>query len=199
MSAAVPGLRSQPVAEKARISPPGYSPDYERERLVDLFVGRYGGMLRAVHGLLTRALNRDMPPPDAVAMRHILLEARARAVKVDATTQFAIAAMLADGVRRGLSAEEIANGTADFPGIEGLFEKTWRGRSKMIARTELQNAQLRASVDRFRTFGIKWVRARDGDYDAACAARNGKVYPISNPPELNHPNCRLTVAPTGGP
>jgi hypothetical protein len=186
-------------AQKARISPPGYSPDYERERLEELFIGRYGGMLRAVHGLLTRALNRNVPPPDNVAMRHILLEARARAVKVDATTQFAIAAMLADGLRRGLSAEEIANGTPDFPGIEGLFTKTWAGRAKMIARTELQNAQLRASVDQFRTAGIKWVVARDGDYDPGCAARNGKTYPISNPPQLLHPNCRLVVSPSGGP
>lgn len=174
-----------------------YNADSEREQLTTLFVNRYGGMLRAVHGLLTRALNRGETPLETVSVRHMILEARARAVRVEATTQFAISSMLAEGVRLGLSAHEIANGTDDFPGIAGLFQNTWASRAETISRTELQNAALRSAVDRFRaTRGIvTGVVAIDGDYDPPCAARNGRQYPLSHPPELLHPNCTLVVSP----
>lgn len=160
-------------------------------------IKRYGGMLRAVHGLMTRALNRGTWPLDDVSIRHFLLEARARAVVVDVTTQFAISAMIADGVRRGLSKFEIANGTADgsYRGIEGLFKETWKNRGLTVARTELGHAQLRASVDRFSAVGIKEVIAHDGDFDPNCNARNGRRYPINNSPDLLHPNCTVTVSP----
>jgi len=70
----------------------------------------------------------------------------------------------------------------------------------MVVRTELQQALLLASVDRYLASGmIKWVRAHDGDFDAACAARDGRVYPINNPPQLLHPGCRLVISPSGGP
>jgi hypothetical protein len=172
--------------------------ELERASLTNLFFGRYGGMLRAVHGLLTKAYGRNIPPPDNVAIRHMLLEARARAVQVDTTTQFAISAVIAEGTRRGLTVREIAYGTTDgsYPGIEGLFERTWARRSETVARTELQHAMLRANVDRFRALGgVTGYRAADGDWDAPCASRNGRIYPLDNPPEMNHPNCRLTITP----
>lgn len=173
-----------------------WNSDLERASLTNLFFARYGGMLRAVHGLLTKSTNRFIPPPDNVAVRHMLLEARARAVQVDTVTQFAISAVLAEGTRRGLSVREIAYGTEDFPGIEGLFEKTWARRSETVARTELQHAMLRANVDRFRAMGgIRAYRAHDGDWDKSCAARNGQEYPLDRPPDLLHPNCRLTITP----
>ena len=183
---------------EAKAAPLVWDAELERASLTNLFFGRYGGMLRAVHGLMTKAYNRNIPPPDSVAIRHMLLEARARAVQVDATTQFAISAMIAEGNRRGLNVREIAYGTADgeFPGIEGLFEKTWKGRPETVAVTELQHAMLRSNVDRFRAMGgVTSYRASDGDYDAPCAARNGRIYPLDSPPDMNHPRCRLTIAP----
>src|SRR6266496_1638896 len=124
------------------------SAEADRDALEQLYVKRYGGMLRAGHGLITRALNVGNLPLDNIAVRHFLLEARARAVAVDAATQFAVAAMIADGKRLGLSNWEIANGTADgsYRGIEGLFTETWKNRGVTVARTELAHAQLRASV-----------------------------------------------------
>lgn len=172
--------------------------ELERARLTNLFFGQYGGMLRAVHGLMTRAYGRSIPPPDEVAVRKALLVARARAVQVDATTQFSISAMIAEGNRRGLNVREIAYGTADgsFPGIEGLFEKTWKGRPETVARTELQHAMVTATVERARAMGgVTGWRASDGDHDAACAARNGARFPADQPPSLNHPRCRLTITP----
>lgn len=182
------------MAEKVRIL---NSAEAERLALEDLYIKRYGGMLRAVHGLVTRALNRGDLVLDNVSMRHFLLEARARAVAVDASTQFAIAAMIAEGKRLGLSKWEIANGTADgtYKGIEGLFQETWKNRGLTVARTELSYAQLRASQDRFHAVGITEVIAHDGDFDAQCSERDGRTYPINNTPSLLHPNCRLTIEP----
>lgn len=171
--------------------------ELERARLTNIFFGQYGGMLRAVHGLMTRAYNRNIPVPDNVAIRHMLLEARARAVQVDTVTQFSISAMIAEGTRRGLNVREIAYGTADgsFPGIEGLFERTWRSRPETVARTELQHAMVRATVDRGRAMGATGFRASDGDWDATCAGRNGARFPLDNPPSPSHPNCRLSLTP----
>jgi hypothetical protein len=184
-------------AIKARFTVVGSPEDSPEERLTRLYVKHYGGMLRAVHGLLTRALNRDEQPLDDVSMRHFVLEARARAVRVEAATQFAISAMIADGVRRGLTREEIANGTADFPGIEGLFTETWKNRGLTIARTELQHAMVQAAADRFQANRdvIVGMIAHDGDTDEACAARDGRRYELNNPPSLAHPGCRLTIEP----
>lgn len=176
--------------------PTVYNSDVEVTALTNLFVKRYGRMLSSVHGLLTKALNRGDEPLRDHSIRHIVLEARARAVRVDATTQFAIAAMLAEGTRRGLSREQIANGTDDFPGVAGLFGRTWANRPRTITETELQNAALRASVEQFQSSPeVVAMLAHDGDYDAQCAARNGREYPLNNPPNLLHPNCRLTVTP----
>lgn len=175
-----------------------YSTDFERQQLDDLMFKRYGGMLRSVHGLITRAFNLGQMPLDDVAMRHILLEARARTVVVEAQTQFAISAVLAEGTRLGLSRHEIAYGTADgsFKGIEGLFGQTWASRPKLIAETELQQAMLKATVDRFRsTRQVEALIAHDGDQDQVCSARDGKRFELSNPPQLAHPACRLTVGP----
>jgi hypothetical protein len=175
-----------------------YDTDLERQQLDNLMFKRYGGMLRSVHGLVTRAFNRQQLPLDDVAMRHILLEARARTVVVEAQTQFAISAVLAEGTRLGLTRHEIAYGTADgsFRGIEGLFGQTWASRPETIARTELQQAMLRANVDRFRATGeVEALIAHDGDLDQVCAARDGKRFELSNPPQLGHPRCTLTISP----
>lgn len=193
----VKALRAPPFRPHSALTLVGSPQDSPEERLVGLYVKHYGGMLRAVHGLLTRALNREEQPLDNVSIRHFALEARARAVRVEAATQFAISAMIAEGTRRGLSRAEIANGTKDFPGIEGLFTETWKNRGMTVARTELQQAMLSANVDRFRaTRGlVSGVIAHDGDFDSQCAARDGRRYEMNNPPSLAHPNCTLTVSP----
>lgn len=172
--------------------------DLERELLEAIFILWYGTMLKAVHTLTLRVFNLGPVPLDDPSIRRFLLEAKTAAAGVDATTRKAIAERLAEGARLGLTPHQIAYGTNDFPGIDGLFKNTWNGRAGTVARTELQKAQLAATVDRFRQLGkgiVTHVRAHDGDFDAKCQARNGKLYPISNPPDLLHPNCRLVVSP----
>ncbi len=181
-----------------------YDADAERKRLAETLVLMYLAMLSAMQRIIKQALR--MPAPDLTvdpsAIRRAILRAGARAVMIDATTQRMIAQTIARGQMLGLTNDEIANGTANgsFGGIEALFEQTWNGRAATIVRTELQQALLDASVDRFQASGVvKWVRAHDGDFDASCAARDGRIYPIGNPPQLLHPNCTLVISPSGGP
>jgi hypothetical protein len=197
-----------PSAERKEMDPLDglYDQEDERGRLLRLFAGRYASMLRAVNDLLERSVG--VPAGtfrlDDPAVRHfILTQAVTRVVRIDDTTQTALRAAIAAGQELGLSSWEIANGTADgsFPGIEGLFAETWRSRHVTVARTELQYAQLAASIDRFRASGIvAGVTARDGgttDSDSLCNGRNGRFYPMSvPPPDLAHPRCTLVVVPT---
>lgn len=172
--------------------------DLEHELLLAAFVLWYGAMLKAVHTITATLLNLGPVPLDDPAVSRMILEARGAAIAVDVQTRKLIAQRIAEGARRGLTAEQIAYGTEDFAGIEGLFSETWKSRPLTVARTELQRAQLRASVDRFRQLGagiIEAVRAEDGDFDDYCSGRNGRVYPLANAPDLAHPNCTLNLVP----
>lgn len=175
-----------------------YDESDEQARLLLLFDRRYVAMLRAVHELVAEALDLDGFRLDDAATRRVLREAAERVVRIDETTRAAIARRLQEGQALGLSPWELANGSArdDYGGIDGLFKETWAGRAQTVARTELAHAQNVASLDRYAATGIvDSVRIIDGDQDAACAARNGKVVPITERPELLHPNCTLAVVP----
>ena len=172
--------------------------DLELALLTALFIKWYGTMLKSMHILTLRFLGLMPIPLDDPSVRFAVLEARGAAVAVDATTQRLIAERIAAGLERGLTAREIALGTEDFAGIDGLFTETWAHRPEMVARTEIQKAQVKASVNRFRQLGrgaITHLLISDGDFDAACSARNGTIVPISQQPDLLHPNCRLSVSP----
>jgi hypothetical protein len=40
------------------------------------------------------------------------------------------------------------------------------------------------------------VRVHDGDYDATCAAIDGRTFPLDQvPPALQHPNCTRAFSP----
>lgn len=172
--------------------------DLELTLLTALFVLWYGATMRAIHTVVLRVLNLGSVPPDDHAVRQMVLAGRAAAVAVDATTRRLIAERIAQGLQQGLTAREIAYGTPDFPGVDGLFEDTWKSRPLTIARTELQKAQLQATTQRFQTLGrgvVTGLLAHDGDHDAACAARDGRIYPVNAPPDLLHPNCRLVLSP----
>jgi hypothetical protein len=172
--------------------------DYERDALLAIFILWYGTMLKAVHMLTLTVLNLAPVPLDDPAVARMVLQARGAAITVDATTRRLIAKRIADGASQGLTPSQIAYGTEDFEGIDGLFETTWKNRSRTVAETELRRAQLRATVDRYRQLGkgrINAVLAHDGDYDSACAARDGRIYPIGGEPDLLHPHCNLSLSP----
>jgi hypothetical protein len=181
-----------------------YDADAEQERLAAILDPRYTRMLAAVHELVASAFPElDDYRLDDEAVRELLAAAAAHVVLIDDATRRAIAATLAEGQARGYSAFELAHGVAadGFGGIDGLFQGTWKGRSETVSQTELSTAQVAASLNRFQATGIVHrVRlVENEDTDAACAARNGQVVPISDQPGLLHPRCRLSVVPIVAP
>lgn len=152
--------------------------------------------LRAVHTLTIAYLG--LPPTELAnsSIRRAALAATARATDIDETTRRMIAERVNRGISLGLTPRQIALGTADFNGLAQLFDETWANRPNAIASTEAQNAGLSAVADRFQQLGnIRGWLARDGDYDARCAARNGRIFPPNDPPQLLHPHCRLMISP----
>lgn len=178
-----------------------WNSDDEQRRLRELMEVWYTRILTAVHHLVATALplpNRDTFRLDDPATRRVLQQAAHRVVRIDETTRQAISNMLQIGQERGYSAWQIAHGVIDedYAGIDGLFKERWAGRADTVARTELQEAQRLSAIDRYHATGlVDRVKIIDGDYDEACARRNGKVVPIEQAPELLHPNCTLVLTP----
>lgn len=173
----------------------------EQALLTVILQDAYVPILRAVHEAVRAALPPDIAESfrlDDAATRIVLAEAALRVVRIDETTRNAIREVLQEGQRLGLSAWEIANGkpSIGFRGIEQLYMEKWAGRAEMIARTELQQAQNVASVNRYTATGIiDRVQIVDGDFDDFCAARNGKIVPLAQAPGLAHPRCTLSLIP----
>lgn len=176
-----------------------YDEEDEIERLSAIVKRWYLRMLRGVHEVIGQALGIDDFVLDDAATRRTLFEAATRVVRISETTRQAIAEMLERGQALGLSTTEIANGVPDigYRGIDGLYRETWNGRAQAIARTELQHAQVESSLNRYQASDlVDRVRIIDGtDYDDACAARNGKIVPLTERPGLLHPNCTLVLVP----
>lgn len=178
-----------------------YDSAYEMRRLYDILAPRYVAMLLAVHNNLQRQL------PNINILRYrvtdadvaqLLTEAAQQVVRINETTRQAIQDQLVVGQANGFSNWEIANGVAaaGYPGIQGIYFDKWQGRPEMIARTELQHAQNEASMNRYQAANVERVRIVDGDeWDVPCANRNGTIVPITERPQLNHPNCTMILVP----
>lgn len=175
--------------------------EFEQEQLAVIVERRYGAMLSALHSLIADALGLDAVVQfrlDDAATRAVLEHAAERVVRISDTTRDAIREHLQEGQRLGLSGWEIANGSPkdNFPPLDRLFDETWKGRADLISRTELAEAQRVSALNRYAASGlVDQVRVVDGDYDAFCASRNGKVVPLAEAPDLAHPACRLVVIP----
>jgi len=178
-----------------------YDAEHWQEELARIISRRYLSVLSAMHALIGDALGLDDQGGfrlDDAATRRQLERALLSTLEIDETTREAIRKTLAIGQARGYSDWQIANGVPDdgYPGIDGLYRKTWAQRPYTIARTELSRAQVAAAQDRYEQSGIvKRVEIADGDKHEPCAARNGKVVPLSSRPQLLHPMCRLQLIP----
>jgi hypothetical protein len=171
----------------------------EQEALAILLEPRYTGMLAAVHELVAATFPAmENFRLDDEATRRMLEHAAKQVVRIDETTREELRALLKIGQERGYSAWEIANGVPkdDFPGIEGLFKETWKGRAATVARNELLEAQHTATMDRYRVTGlVDRIRIRDGRDDGPCADRDGTVVSMASNPARLHVNCTLVVIP----
>lgn len=179
-----------------------YNSEEEQTLLALVTFPRYERMLGVVHRLVESAfpeLDAEAFRLDDAATRRLLAKAAEQVVRIDETTRAALREVLQEGQRRGYSDRQIADGVPaeGYGGVSGLYLNTWRGRPETIARTEISTAQVEASLDRYAATGLvsRVQLVEHTDTDDECAARNGRVVPITSRPQLNHPNCRLSVIP----
>jgi len=176
-----------------------YDSAVEQQQLMAVIGPRYTNMLNAIHGVVESTFPAmDEFRVDDAASRKLLNEAAERVVRIDQVTKEAIRDMLKVGQERGYSNWQLAYGVPDdkYRGIDGLFKETWRGRPDLVARTELQHAQVESSLDRYAATGlVDKVTMRDGTSDPLCAPRNGATVALADRPSLAHPACTLVVIP----
>ena len=179
-----------------------YDVEEEQRLLALILFPRYERVLRAVHGLVQSAFPELSPDDfrlDDAATRRLLALAAERVVLIDEATRRALRGVLQEGQARGYSDTQIADGVPaeGYGGVKGLYLETWKRRAQTIARTEISEAQVASSLDRYAATGlvsqVEIVEHRDTD--AECAARNGRVVPLGERPGLLHPQCRMALIP----
>lgn len=127
---------------------------------------------------------------DDPATRAYLSGAGSNIVGITNTTRSAVQAALIAGQQAGEGIDDLA---ARLDGLPAFNAR----RARTVARTELAHASNTAALTSYRASTVViGVRVFDGDYDAECAAINGKVYSLGQEPAtLQHPNCRRAFAP----
>jgi hypothetical protein len=129
--------------------------------------------------------------------QQLLATAGQRITDINETTRQAVAKLVDEGVRRGYSVTQMADGVAaeGFPGLSGLpaFDPY---RAELVARTETMLAYNESAIRGYGEFGIEQLEAIDGDFDDECAARDGQTFSIEDALAIDeHPNGTLDWAP----
>lgn len=127
---------------------------------------------------------------DDAATREFLRRAASNVVGITDTTREAVRAALVAGQTQGEGIDQLARRLQALP-------EFGPNRARTIARTELGHSSNQAALANYRASGVVvGVRVFDGDYDAACAAMNGRTFSLGQEPAtLQHPNCRRAFAP----
>jgi SPP1 gp7 family putative phage head morphogenesis protein len=105
--------------------------------------------------------------------------------------------VLADGIKQGLSIDQMAKGLRELTDEGGSM--LGRGRADIIANTESTRAIIAGTVDQYTANGVgMWSLVTADDPDEICASiAQGNPYPMSDtndqPPV--HPYCRCAMAP----
>lgn len=161
----------------------------EAELLGQVLQPRQLALLEDVHRLIVGELGIAFDLDDPVT-RLYLQAAGVNITGITSTTREAVRAALIAGQASGEGVEQLAARLLALPEFGPK-------RARTVARTELALASNEAAISSYRTSTVvQGVRVWDGDYDAACAAMNGKVFRLNNVPAmLQHPNCRRAFAP----
>lgn len=146
-------------------------------------------LLSDVQGLVVGELGITFDLDDA-ATRAYLRSAGANIVGINDTTRSAVQAALTAGQQAGEGIDQLAARLANLPAFN-------ERRARTVARTELAHSSNTAALANYRASGVVLgIRVFDGDYDAECAAMNGKTFSLGQEPAtLQHPNCRRAFAP----
>jgi HK97 family phage portal protein len=119
--------------------------------------------------------------------------------KINETTVSAIDEQVKEGLRRGYSVRQIADGVdaEQYPGVRGVFAAAKKDRAVTISRTETGYAYNRASVSAYREGRVQRVEVADGESDGPCAAANGEVWTLDRAAAepLQHPRCVRAFIP----
>ena len=92
------------------------------------------------------------------------------------------------GIREALEGADDPNGITQRMGL--------KQRAALIARSELANAYVRATIERSQRQGFGYVRvlaSNDERVCPICASRNGRVYPADRISLPWHPRCRCVA------
>lgn len=122
-----------------------------------------------------------------------------RITNINETTRQAINDVIDEGMRRGYSIPQLANGYPDekFRGIMGVFDDASGYRAEMIARTESAFAYNWAQTLDYTEAGVQYVQILDGLGDYECAEADGQTWTTDDyaMDPIAHPNCIRTAIP----
>jgi hypothetical protein len=129
---------------------------------------------------------------DDPATRRYLATSGLRIVGITDTTRRAVQEALIAGQAEGEGIPALAKRLRDLPAFNS-------SRAKVVARTELGNSQIEGALESYRASGVVvGIKILDGDQDATCAARDGRVMTLeaaSGTPPLAHPSCTASWLP----
>lgn len=123
--------------------------------------------------------------------------------EIHETTLQEIREALKYGNENGWSVDQLVRGDESQRGLRSIVDETYKDRARVIARTELGDAQNLATVERYKEAGVMKVEILDGgsgDDDKECELANGKIWTVElfNNNRLQHPNCTRAAAPYFG-
>lgn len=115
------------------------------------------------------------------------------------TTRDGIKALTKTAIREGWSTGELASN------LEGAYTFS-RTRAKMIARTEIGNADSQGAMIGYKASGVVvgkyWLTAEDEDVSDPCRLNSDagaipldELFPSGDMQPLEHPNCRCVILP----
>lgn len=176
----------------------------ENEAIIKMYlaaIDQVGAVAVQLPEAVGQGISWSLENPLVEQLRDTMAE---KVTRVNQTTKDQIAKAVEEGMRRGYSIPQIANGvpTEEFPGVMGVFDQANEYRAEMIARSESAMAFNGAISLGYREAGTQWVEVMDGTMDAACAEANGAIWSIDDfeGDPIGHPNCTRTAVPsTQGP
>ena len=136
---------------------------------------------------------------------YVLRMAGTRVKEIESTTLDALREALKHGSDNGWSVDMLVRGDPEngIPGLRDIIDETYKDRARVIARTELGEAQNTATSMRYRDAGVKLVEILDNgsdDDDEECKIANGQIWTLTyfESHSLEHPNCTRAAAPYFG-
>jgi len=136
---------------------------------------------------------------------YVLRMAGTRVKEIESTTLDALREALKYGNDNGWSVDMLVRGDPEngIPGLRDIIDETYKDRARVIARTELGEAQNTATSMRYRDAGVKLVEILDNgsdDDDEECKIANGQIWTLTyfESHSLEHPNCTRAAAPYFG-